>query len=295
MNYNVETTNVEFINRSFLNKIEEGQTKEASVAMTAFVRQKLREDGFTRKILPPSMITSADLDRQLTEEPTILVEKEPDSVAASMSFVGRPNIRYFKGARYKVPFYKIQSEEFKKSKFELATYRTDIRQVLQENSIKDLQEQEDKNFYNSVVSIATANSNVQSVAGGFNYQNFLNGGKFLLQKKLPIGCALMTQSAYTDLLKSPATQIGSGLATDIVRGGPLDSMGGIQIITTNKSDILPDNRVIFFAPPNYLGQFYMLQDATVFLKTEADMLSFTVYESIGAGIGNINGAIVVDY
>lgn len=271
-------------------------TKEASVAMSAFVRQKLREDGFTRKILAPALVTAADLDRQVTEEPTVIIEKEPDSIAASVPFVARPEIRYFKGARYPVTFNKIESAEFKKSKFELATYRTDIRTVLQENSVKDLQKQEDQTFYDAVVTIATANSNVFSIAGGFTVQTLMNGVKNLLAKQLPVGTILMTQEMYADLLKQPSTQVGSPLASSLMTGqANLDNFYGWRIVTTNKNDILPNNRAIAFAPPQYLGQFLMLQDSMVYLETRADMVTFKTYEAVGVGIGNINGAVVLDF
>ena len=296
MSYNTETVNVQFLNQSFLDKLDNGLTKEAGVAMSAFVRQKLREDGFTRKILMPTMVTAAELDRQLTEEPTIIVEKEPDSVAANIPFLGRPEPRYFTGVRYPVTFTKIQSAEFKKSKFELATYRTDIRTVLQENSVKDLQKQEDLNFYSSSVAIAQANGNYYNVGGGLTVPNLMTAVKYLTQKQVPIGTILMTQSLYADLLKQPATQLGSPLASDLTRGAiSLDNFFGWKIIVTNKNDILPDNRVIIFTAPEYLGQFYLLQDATVFLETKADMVSFTTYEAPGIGIGNVNGMVVVDF
>jgi hypothetical protein len=296
MTYNVETINTQFINQSFLDKVENGMTKEAGAAMSAFVRQKLREDGFTRKILNPVMITPAELDRGLTEEPQIIVEKEPDSVAANLPFRGRPELRYFTGARYAVTFSKIESKEFKKSKFELATYRTDIRTVLQENSIKDLQKVEDQNFYNNVLTVATANSNVYNVAGGFTVQTLMNGIKNLVAKQLPVGCVLMTHEMYADLLKQPATQIGGGLASELTRGqSSLDNFFGFKIITTLKNDILPNNQAIVFAPPQYYGQMYILQDAMVFLKTEADMITFFTYEAVGAGNGNVNGAVVLNF
>jgi hypothetical protein len=295
-NYNTETVNVQFLNQSFLDKIDQGMTKEAGVAMSAFVRQKLREDGFTRKVLPPIAVTAAELDRQLTEEPTIIVEKEPDSVAANLPFLGRSEIRYFKTARYPVTFQKLASATFKKSKFELATYRTDIRTVLQENSIKDLQEQEDVNFYNNIVSVATAASNVHTMAGGFTKANLLAGIKYMLVNRLPVGCILMTQSMYNDLLAFPATDVGSPAASDLFRGQQtLDNFFGYKIITTNKANILPTNRAVVFAPEAYLGQCYSLQDATVFLKAEQDIIEFTTYESLGVGIGNINGAVVLDF
>jgi hypothetical protein len=296
MTYSTETINTQFINQSFLDKIDQGLTKEAGVAMSAFVRQKLREDGFTRKILNPITITAAELDRQTTEEPTVIVEKEPDSVAANIPFVGRPDIRYFTGSRYAVTFNKVESAEFKKSKFELATYRTDIRTVLQENSVKDLQKQEDLNFYNSVTTIAAANSNTFNIAGGFTVQTLMNGIKNLIANQLPVGCVLMTQQMYADLLKQPATQVGSPAGFRLVAGrAGLDNFFGFKIITTIKNDILPKYQAIVFAPPQYLGQFYLLQDAMVFLKTEADMITFLTYEAVGAGIGNVNGAIVLNF
>lgn len=296
MAYNTETINVQFLNQSFLDKIDQGMEKEAGVAMSAFVRQKLREDGFTRKILEPVMITAAELDRQTTEEPTVIVEKEPDSVAANMPFLGRPEPRYFTGVRYPVTFSKIQSVEFKKSKFELATYRTDIRTVLQENSVKDLQKQEDENFYQNCIAMAQANGAMYSVAGGFSVANLMEGVKYLVKKQVPVGTILMTQSMYADLLKQPSTQVGSPAASELYRGqASLDNFYGFKIITTNKNDILPDNRAMFFTAPSYLGQFYLLQDATVFLKTEADMVSFQTYEAPGIGIGNVNGVITLDF
>jgi len=296
MSYNTETINAQFINQSFIDKIDQGLTKEAGVAMSAFVRQKLREDGFTRKILDPIAITTAELDRQVNEEPTVIVEKEVDSVAANLPFTGRADIRYFTGSRYAVTFQKIQSAEFKKSKFELATYRTDIRTVLQENSVKDLQKQEDSNFYTNVQALATANSNVYNVAGGFTVQTLMNGIKNLIAKQLPVGCVLMTQEMYADLLKQPSTQVGSPAASALYRGeATLDNFFGFKIVTTIKNDILPNNQAIVFAPPQYLGQFYVLQDAMVFLKTEADIITFTTYESVGAGLGNVNGAVILNF
>lgn len=294
--YGQESVNVQFINQSFLDKLDNGMEKEASVAASAFVRQKLREDGFTRKIMNPELVTAADLDRQITEEPTIIATKEPDSIAATLPFLGRGDMRYYTTSRYPVTFQKVESNEFKKSKFELATERVDIRTIIQENSVKDLQKAEDKSFYGGVLAAATAAGNVQSVAGGFSVPNLMKGIKYLLAKQLPVGCILMTQEMYADLLAQPATQVGSQAASELYRGqGTLDSAFGYKIVTTNKNDILPNNQAIVFAPAQFLGQMFILQDATVFMKTEADILTMKTYESVGIGLGNINGAVVLNF
>jgi len=296
MNYSTETTQVQFINQAFVDKLNKGMTKEAELAMTTFVRQKLREMGFTRKILGFSPITPAELDRQITEEPTFIADKEPDSVAAAMGFTSRNTMRYFTSPRYPVTFEKIESETFSKSKFELATYRTDIRTVLQENSIRDLQTVEDTGFVNNVVNMAQAMGNVYNLSGGLTSQNLLQGAAYLAKKQLPIGKILMTQSAYLTLIGQPATNIGSIAASELFKGETgISTPYGFEIVTTIKNDVLPDNQFIVFTQPEYLGQMLALQDATVFLKVEKDMVEFSVYEAVGVGIGNTNGAIVCNF
>lgn len=295
-NYNIETPNVQLLNMSFLDKIERGMEKEAGIAASLFVRQKLREDGFARKILPPEAITAAELDRQVSsEEPIVICETEPDSVAASLPLLGRSEIRYWKAGRYAVNFQKINSKDFRKNKFELMTYRTDIRTLLQENSIKDLQEQEDVGFYNNIVSIATAASNVHSV-GAVSATAFTTALSFMAARKLPVGSVLMSQALYNSFLSLPATTVGSPLASGLYSGAQsLESLYGVKIITTNKVDLLGASRMIIFTTPQYLGQFYELQAPTVFVKAEMDVIQFQVYEALGIGIGNVNGAIVIDF
>jgi hypothetical protein len=295
-NYQVESPNVQFMNMQFLDKIDKGMEKEASIAASLFVRQKLREDGFARKILPPQAITAAELDRQVSsEEPIVICETEPDSVAATLPLLGRSEIRYWKAGRYAVNFQKVTSADFRKSKWELMTYRTDIRTLLQENSIKDLQEQEDIGFYNNIVAMATANSNVHSV-GAFSASAFTNALGYMAARKLPVGAVLMSQQLYLTALSQPATTVGSPLASELYAGrGSLESLYGTKVITTNKVDLLGATRMIIFTTPQYLGQFYELQAPTVFVKAEQDILQFQTYEALGIGIGNVNGAIVIDF
>lgn len=304
MGYDTNTLNVQYLNQSFIDKLDQGMTKEASVAASAFIRQKLREDGFTRKIMDPTYVTAAELDRQLTDEPAIIVEKEPDSVAATMPFTGRADARYFKGSRYAVTFTEVTSQNFVKSKFELMTYRTDIRTILQENSVKDLQKIEDQSFYNNAMAIAQAYGNYYQIAnpstlfGDGTKQKIMTAVSYMLQKQLPVASILMTQTLYSKLLTQPATDIGSPTAGALFGGqANLDNFFGYKVITTNKNDILPDNRIMVFTAPSFLGQFYVLQDALCTIRTGVEgpnMVSFQTTESIGLGIGNTNGIIIAD-
>lgn len=313
MTYNVETVQTQFINQAFVDKVYAGHVKEAMDAMSTFVRQKLREEGFTRKVFTPQLVTSSDLDRDVdTDQPRIIVEKEPDSVAASFGLSAKSELRYFKTPRYEVKFYKVASPDFRKSKYELATYKANIQQILQENSVKDIQKQEDSNFVANLKAITAVSDAIVGPVGeydafktydgstsGFGITTLMEQITVLANNQQKPGKLLMPYGLYLKLLSRRATNIGSPAATEHLRGVGLDAFYGFQIITTNKTDILkdtnPGDMVYVFAPESYLGQFYSLQEPTVFLKTEADMIEFMTYEAVGVGIGNIRGYVAGKY
>ena len=298
--YSVETMNVAFINQSFMEKIEQGFVKEAGAAMSAFVRQKLREEGFTRKLFEVQQVTASDLDRGLDDQPRIIIEKEPDSTATFMALSGQPTVRYFTGTRYEVPFYKLSSQKFKKSKFELATYKTDIRNILQENSVKDIQKQEDENFIRGLRLIQkdTRGAEFVTPTGDRITDKLMNLLKVLVGDMQKPSKILMSHQLYLTMLREPATQLGDAIASEHFKTGAMDGFYGFEIVTTIKADILSSDGVVkgdlvvVFAPQAYLGQFYSLQEPTVFLKAEADMIEFETYESIGIGIGNVKGFVI---
>ena len=63
------------------------------------------------------------------------------------------------------------------------------------------------------------------------------------------------------------------------------------MVDVSQNCIFTDNVIYLFAPENYLGNFFLLQDATLFIKQEADMIEFWSYSSPGIGIGNTKGVI----
>ena len=328
MDYATETMNVQFLNNAFIDKLDQGLTKEAGAAMSTFVRQKLREDGFARKIFTPMMVTASDLDRGLDDQPRVIIEKEPDSIAATLPLSGKDEVRYFKGSRYEVGFYKIESKKFTKSKYELATYKTDIRHILQENSVKDIQKEEDSNLLFGLANIfktrqASAVANERDFPAEAQDAAFLTSAsldgttvvdklmqliQFLVDDFQKPGKLLLSHQLYLAVLREPATQLGDTFATDAFRNGAIDGFYGFEIITSNKSDLLSSSFLtsgtpetvrtnkgdiaVAFAPEQYLGQFYSLQEPTVFLKSEADMISFHTYEAIGVGIGNTKAFVI---
>jgi len=142
------------VNKALLDMFEQGMQKEAQQLVTDFTRMRMREDGFLRKIIPPVEVTNDDLDIQVdTDKPVIVCEREPDSPAAySVPFGETPFNRYILGDRYRVMFQRIMTPKFYKDVSELRTYRMDIRQVLSDNALKDMQAEEDGKFIGTVES-----------------------------------------------------------------------------------------------------------------------------------------------
>lgn len=281
----------QFINSNFIRKIEQGHTKEAQDQTSAFIREKLRQAAAVREILVPEPISETEIDRdEHTDQPKVIVEKEPGSVATFVQFQGSGQRTWFRGKRYAIYFGKIESQRFTKSKFELMSYRSDIRQILSDNSVNDMADQEDSKFAELVTTIIALNAAQQS-SGPFQSGTFKQSMQAMLNRRIPVGKMLMTKSQYLNALDLPATTVGDDIAKRHFDEGIESSqkLWGIPVVTTIKADIYDPAKAWVFAPQapnNFLGNYYLLQDATLFIKTEADMITFWSYEAPGLGIGN---------
>lgn len=293
-NIATETTrqSVRQLNSRFVHKVFNGRTKEAADASSSFVRDRLREASFARSVLPPQLLRDDELDPSVhTDLPRKIVELEPDSVATFVPFMGSGKRTWFRGARGEVYFGKIESQHFHKSKFELMTYRNDIRKILTDNSVKDMADQEDLYLYETMDTIITAfPGQALAPSGGLNSNNVIEGVKNLIGRKMPMGGILCTEELYLDALKLPATSIGDRMASSHFENG-LDgkTLWGYPVTTTIKNDIIPNNEMWFYSTPGYLGKFYLLQDATLFIEQRGEKIEFWSYEALGIGILNSKG------
>jgi hypothetical protein len=297
--YKTQTQQVsaQFINSNFVRKVEDGRTKEAEAEGTAFIRMKLRQESFAREIIEPVLLSDDEIDRdENTDQPKKIVEKEPDSVATFVPFNGTAQRTWFRGKRFSVFFGKTESQRFTKNKFELMTYQNDIRKILSDNSVKDMADQEDQKFLDTINTIIALNLATQrTLAASFNSSAFKLGFQGLVNRKQPIGKLLMSKSTYYDALDLPATSVGNDVASRHYDVGieAEEKLWGIPVVSTIKREIVDDltpvtgrRSVYVFAPQNYLGVFFLLQDATLYIKQEADIIEFWSYAAPGIGIGN---------
>lgn len=292
MAYKTETQQVsaQFVNSNFVKKIEDGRIKEAAAEGSAFIRDFVRQESYAREILTPVLLQDDEIDRdENTDEPKKIVEKEPKSVATFVQFQGAGPRTWFKGPRYSVFFGKTESQHFTKSKFQLMTYQNDIRKMLSDNSVKDMADQEDLKWQQTVDALIALNPAEQNVAAGaFNSTAFKAGFQKMVNRRRPIGKMTMTKSLYYEALDLVATSVGNDIASRHYDEGveSEEKLWGFPVITTIKSTIHDPKKAYIYSPENYLGNFFLLQDATLYIKQEADTITFWTYAAPGIGIGN---------
>jgi hypothetical protein len=228
------------------------------------------------------------------------VEKEPDAPAATfVPFKGTGDRSYFTGRRFPIPFGKFETERQTKSKFELMTIRMPIMEWFKQNHVKQLQAVEDGNFIETVkANIALSTSTRSTTVSGTSFKEaFIAGLKGLTTLRLPVGCILMHENTRISSLSLKTDEIGYKAQDNRFDRGVTDenSFMGYPVIPTLKDEYVAENEMYFFAPEEYFGKFYLLQDATLFIKTEADMFTFHTYEAPGIGIGNVNACFKVTF
>lgn len=301
-------------NKEFLDRIQNGGSdalEKAASATTKMLRTQLREEGFLRKIIPPQSISNEDLNRTLEHDRPIRIEDMENNIkgAASLPFNVSSDAQFFYGRRFPIEFWTIRTPKFTKSIYELGTYNMDLRQVVTENMLKDIQTEEDGQFINlcdkivgptagnpSPITNLTQNHNI---SGGITRDNYPEIKKYLEKARLNNGVFLMNRATAKEFEKWDHDEIGGELSQDIYRGG-LASQGdstilGVPHIFTLKDEMVPDNVVYLFTEPNFLGRFYTLQDVTMFVERKQDQICFEATECIGFSIANIFGVHKVKF
>lgn len=256
----------------------------------SFVRSKIREIGFGRRIVPPESVTRADLTRSTDHDTLIkIVDIEHDSKAMALNFVGEADERYIQGKRYAIPFFKIESEKFVKSEAELLAYDYPVTKVIEENSVKDIQKVEDIVFINHAdAAIALTGKFLNSTATAVDRKELNNLFKMIDFDALTVGCVLMNVVDHDDYMVQPATEIGSPLASEIsVEGYKYQTIMNRKLVITNKHDIIVPGEIYAFTEPAYLGNFFILNDVKFWIKKEADLIVWKTWEYIAEGFGNI--------
>lgn len=143
----------EWFNTMFGEALRQGgeALEKVGQATGTYIQHKLRENSFARKVLPPQTVTERECQRSLTQDSLEYVDDiEPDSVAMRINWRGEPDKTYIMGKRYAIQFHTISSDRFQKAEDELRAYRMPLTKVIEQNIVRDIQEQEDVAFLSHV-------------------------------------------------------------------------------------------------------------------------------------------------
>lgn len=320
-------------NDAFFDKVEtpEGKRKLAEYGGN-YLRDRLREVSFARKILPPVPVQRTECQRSVNHDTlTKIVDIEPDSRAMSMGFRGQPTTRLIRAPRYEIPFFTISSEKFEKYEQELLAYEMPVTKVIEENSVKDIQDIEDRQFLLYVESAvqaiqleanggsATAMNATHVIAGTVASSSVVKGDgclaagandftiypvlkpdfiklkKLLHRKKLRAQQMVITEPDYDDLSAWTIQDVGFKIAEETtIEGYKASTVLGLKIIRTIKTDVLREGNIYCFTAPEFFGRFYILNQTKFYIDKIANLITWQSWEDIGIGIGNVSACVKLE-
>jgi len=291
----------------------------------SYIRDRLREVSFVRKILPPEQVTRTDCQRSTKHDTLVkIVDIEPKSRAMVISFRGKPSATFIRGPRAEVGFFTISSAIFQKAEQELLAYEMPLTKIIEENSVKDIQELEDREFVThieaacqalqqeanggvvtdlnwtavnagTVVEFSIRKGELARTAGAddatvrpMQRVDIKEGFKLLDKNRLRAERFLLTEPDWDDVLGWTVEDNGDRIQSETtVDGYKYNTLLGRPYIRTVKTDILRAGNLYFFTSPEYFGKFYILNQTKFYIDKIANMITFQAWEDIGMSVVNI--------
>lgn len=312
------------INDAFSQKLSTSDGKEKLAEYGgSYIRDRLREVSFVRKIIPPENVTRADCQRSVNHDTLVkIVDIEPQSRAMAISFRGAPSARFIRGDKAEVAFFTISSEMFQKTEQELLAYEMPITKIIEENSVKDIQEIEDREF---TIHIEAAVQALQTEANGgtptslssltvgttvefsvikgelarnaaaadavvrpLQRPDLVNLFKLLDTNRLRCERLLFTEGDWDDLLQWTVEDFGDRIQSETaIDGFKYNTVLGRPYIRTIKTDILRPGNVYAFTKPEFFGKFYILNNTKFYIDKIANTITFQAWEDIAMSVINI--------
>jgi hypothetical protein len=114
--------------------------------------------------------------------------------------------------------------------------------------------------------------------------------------RLKTDVVLMNNQDYNNLLLWNATSVGDEVGREItVNGYTYATLFGKKLIVTNKADLVAQGTMYAFAAQEFLGNFFVLNDTRFWIDKKKNLVTWSAYESIGMGIGNIRSVASITW
>lgn len=286
------------LNSLFINKMDDSDWKsKVAEAGASYIREILRETSFARKIMPPEQVSRGDLQRStLHDGVSKIVDVEPGSRAFAINWRSQAPGRWIYSRRVEFFFFTITTERYEKTEQELMAYEMPITKIIEQNAVKDIQEVEDDRFIQSAEQAVAASGlqQIKTSADQLTKRDVANSFKMLDSGRQRVDTLLMTSTLFDDILGLEFTDLGDKLASEIlVNGYAYNNLLGHKLVTTIKDNIVPNNEVWLFGPPDFLGKFFVLNNPKFWIDKEANLVRFQAWEDIALGIKNSKAVAVL--
>lgn len=291
---------IRMANEAFVNNITtRGMEKVAYEAVDDYIRTKVREDGVFRQILEPTPIGVDQLDQQEdTEDPVKIVEFEPNSPPAiTVAFGALPYNVYIEGNKFRVTFCRLMSPRYVKDVIQLKTWRMDIRQVISDNSAKDMLQEEDARMVEAGNALMLGpdvpvphNNNVpmwETIEDSISRESWQESRKIMPKgyAHLEATTAVINNVTVKEFEKWGRDEMGGDFSQDVLqKGWGETTLSKVRLIVTIKRELFPDDSAMFYAEQKWLGKHYMLEETAMFVEAKAFMIEFFMYQCSGASL-----------
>lgn len=306
---------IERIRNSFVEGVTGGDAdaviKTASAASDQFTRRRMREESFFSSIIPFTKVNNSQLWEQLDrEDPAMLFEMEADQwTPKTISFNDTADTHEYRADKYILAFFSNTTPEWTKNINYLRTYRSDVRQLITDNSLRDLSRLRDMRCMGDVdeicgpiaggISEYTGLEQYVVYPGRLDRNNWVSTQQLMHDRMLLNGVMLCNQRTWSEFQRWDRQMMGGDFAQDLALKGngafKTAEMSNIPFVVTMKSDIVNNGIIYAFAPSNYLGKAAVLEEPTMYVKKEKDILRFSCREIIGMTIANTAGVQKVAY
>jgi len=318
---------IQLMNDSFSVQVEtpEGRAKFAASGGD-WVRDRLREDSFLEQIVPMVPVVKADCQQALDHDTLVkIIEVEPKSRALTLDFRSGPTVNFIRGKRVAAAFFTISSEMIQKTEQELAAYNMPVTKIIEENSVKDMGEIQDREF---LINCEAAVQGLQKEANGGTITTLnataLQGGsppvEFSVVKgelarvasvdngtvlpiqrpdfvrlmnlidgnRLQSNMVLITTVDANNTLTWTLADNGDRLQSETaVDGYKYNTFLGKRFIKTIKTDILRPGNVYAFTDSSFFAKAYLFNNTKFYVDKQANWITFQAWRDVAMSIVNV--------
>lgn len=300
------------------------KTKIAS-RFGAYIKDKLREASFVEQIIPSETVDRSQCQVSVNHDALVKIEYlAPKSRAAVVTFRGESEATFIRGNKVEVPFITIMTDMFQKPEQEFLAYSYPIGKVIEEQSVKDLGEVQDREWLihtEAAVQALQAEANggvvtslnASNIAGSavveysvikgeiarsaptnnavvhpMQRKDLVNLMRILDGRRLETALFLMTAPDWDNIMTWTVEDSGSpNQSATMYEGIKSNTLLGKRYAKTVKTDILRPGNVYSYTSPEFLGRNYLLNNVKFYIDKVINMVKFVAWKDIAMSLINI--------